>query len=205
MTPFSRPRAFSTGHRLPGFLSAYALARGAAANLGLEYGHRTYMRPIWERWGTAFEKRVVILAVLPLAVIAAAGAVQEAPAAKPSKVMFEKTCSACHTAESVSSARRTREQWQEVMDEMVSQQGAKIGDEEYTPILEYLVAAFGKVNVNSAPADEIAQITGLSQKEAEAIVKFRKDNGKFEDFDGLGKVPGVDLKKLESKRDAIAY
>ena len=161
------------------------------------------MGPIWERWGATFEKLVVIFAVLAFAVITASG-VQDAPA-KPSKVMFEKTCSACHTAESVASARRTREQWQEVMDEMVSQQGAKIGDEEYSPILEYLVAAFGKVNVNTAPADEIAQITGLSQKDAEAIVKFRKDNGKFEDFDGLGKVPGVDLKKLESKRDAIAY
>jgi competence ComEA-like helix-hairpin-helix protein len=163
------------------------------------------MRPIWERWGTAFETRGIIMATLALLAIAAAVGAQDAPSGKGSKVMFEKTCSACHTAESVASARRTRDQWQDVMEEMVSQQGAKIADDEFTPILEYLVAAYGKVNVNTASADEIAQITGLSQKEAEAIVKFRKDNGKFEDFDALGKVPGVDLKKLEMKRDAIAY
>jgi len=66
-------------------------------------------------------------------------------------------------------------------------------------------SAYGKVNVNTAPAGEIAQILGLSQKEADAIVKFRKDHGKFEDFDALGKVPGVDPKKLEKSREAIAY
>lgn len=146
-----------------------------------------------------------VLAALTLLAIAAAGGAQDAPAAKASKVMFEKTCSACHTAESVASARRTRDQWQDVIDEMVSQQGAKIADEEFSPILEYLVAVYGKVNVNNAPADEIVQIIGLSPKEAEAIVKFRKDNGKFADFDALGKVPGVDPKKLEKSREAIAY
>jgi competence ComEA-like helix-hairpin-helix protein len=161
-------------------------------------------RAIWERWGIVWLMRGA-LAALALLAIAASGGAQDALAPKPSKAMFEKTCSACHTAESVSSARRTRDQWQDVIEEMVSQQNAKIADEEFGPILEYLVAAFGKVNVNSAPAEEIAQITGLSQKEAEAIVKFRKDKGKFEDFDALGKVPGVDLKKLEKSRDAIAY
>jgi competence ComEA-like helix-hairpin-helix protein len=146
-----------------------------------------------------------VLAAMTLLIVQSAGGAQDASAAKASKVMFEKTCSACHTAESVASARRTRDQWQDVIDEMVSQQGAKIADEEFSPILEYLVSAFGKVNVNTAPADEIAQIIGLSPKEAEAIVKFRKDKGKFADFDGLSKVPGVDPKKLEKSREAIAY
>jgi competence ComEA-like helix-hairpin-helix protein len=162
------------------------------------------MRAIWDQWGIALWARGVLAALALLATTAAGGA-QDAPAPKASKVMFEKTCSACHTAESVTSARRTRDQWQDVIDEMVSQQGAKIADEEFSPILEYLVASYGKVNVNTAPADEIAQIAGLSQKEAEAIVKFRKDNGKFADFDGLCKVPGVDPKKLEKSREAIAY
>jgi competence ComEA-like helix-hairpin-helix protein len=162
------------------------------------------MRAIWERSGTSLRARAV-LAALALVAIAAAGGAQDAPAAKASKVMFEKTCSACHTAESVASARRTRDQWTDVIEEMVSQQGAKIADEEYSPILEYLVSAYGKVNVNTAPADEIAQIIGLSPNEAGAIVKFRKDNGKFADFEALGKVPGVDQKKLEKSRDAIAY
>ena len=162
------------------------------------------MKAIWNQWGIALPARVAVAALALLAIRGTGGA-QDAPAAKASKVMFEKACSACHTAESVASARRTRDQWQDVIEEMVSQQGAKIADEEYSPILEYLVAVYGKVNVNTAPADEIAQMIGLSQEEAEAIVKFRKDNGKFADFDGLAKVPGVDPKKLEKSREAIAY
>ncbi|HLK70222.1 MAG TPA: helix-hairpin-helix domain-containing protein [Bryobacteraceae bacterium] len=162
------------------------------------------MRPIWELLVTALQARE-LLAIVALLLIAAASGAQESAAPKPSKAMFEKTCSACHTAESVAAARRTRDQWQEVIDEMVTQQGAKVSDEEVGPILEYLVSAYGKVNVNTAPADEIAQIVGLSQTEADAVVKFRKDHGKFEDFDALSKVPGIDAKKLESHRDAIAY
>lgn len=140
----------------------------------------------------------------PLVIAVAVGA-QDTPASRPPKAIFEKTCSACHTAESVVSARRTRDQWQETIDSMVTEQGAKITDEEYTPILEYLVATYGRVNVNTAPADEIAQITGLSQTEAEAVVKYRKDKGKFADFEALVKVPGIDSKKLEKSRQAIAF
>ena len=140
----------------------------------------------------------------PLIIAVAIGA-QDTPAPRPPKAIFEKTCSACHTADSVVSARRSREQWQETIDSMVTEQGAKITDEEYTPILEYLIATYGKVNVNSAPADEIAQVTGLSQKNAEAVVKYRKDHGKFADFEALTKVPEVDSKKLEQSRQAIAF
>jgi competence protein ComEA len=88
---------------------------------------------------------------------------------------------------------------------MISKQGAKIGDEEFGPILDYLVAAYGKVNVNKATAEEIVEVVGVSLKEAEAIVKYRKDNGGFEDFDALGKVPGVDRNKLEKSREAIVF
>ena len=154
------------------------------------------MRAIRERWGVAL--------LAPLA-IAAAGLAQDTPASKPSEAIFEKTCSACHTADSVVSARRTRDQWQETIDAMVTQQGAKIADEEFGPILEYLVATYGKVNVNTAPAAEIAQIAGLSQKEADAVVKYRKEHGKFEDFEALAKVPDVDARKLEKSRDALAF
>src|SRR5882724_1757610 len=100
-------------------------------------------------------QRCGISLLAPLVIIVAVGA-QDTPA-RPAKAVFEKTCSACHTAESVVSARRTRDQWQETIDSMVTEQGAKITDEEYTPILEYLVANYGRVNVNTAPADEIAQ------------------------------------------------
>jgi DNA uptake protein ComE-like DNA-binding protein len=36
-------------------------------------------------------------------------------------------------------------------------------------------------------------------------VKYRKEHGRFEDFEALGKVPGVDSKKLEKSREAIGF
>jgi competence ComEA-like helix-hairpin-helix protein len=139
-----------------------------------------------------------------LAVLAVAAVGQEAPAGK-FKATFERICSACHKLDTVTSSRRTREQWQETIEAMISKQGAKIGDEEFSSVLDYLVAAYGKVNVNRAAADEIVEVIGVSLKEAETIVKYRKDNGAFEDFDALGKVPGVDRKKLDQGREAFAF
>jgi competence protein ComEA len=145
---------------------------------------------------------------IALALLAAAAVAQEPPAAKSSahsKATFERVCSGCHKLDSATSSRRTREQWQDTIEAMISKQGAKIGDEEFGSILDYLVAAYGKVNVNKAPADEIVEVVGLSLKEAEAIVKYRQDNGGFENFDALGKVPGIDRNKLEKGREAIAF
>jgi len=36
-------------------------------------------------------------------------------------------------------------------------------------------------------------------------VHYREQNGKFQSFDDLKKVSGLDLKKIEAKRDRLAY
>ncbi len=46
---------------------------------------------------------------------------------------------------------------------------------------------------------------GISDKDAEAIVEYRKANGEIKDFDALSKVPGIDLEKLKQGRDAITF
>ena len=56
-----------------------------------------------------------------------------------------------------------------------------------------------------ATPDEIATILGLSEKDAQAIVAYRKANGPFADFDAVKKVPDIDLKKLDEHKDAIAF
>jgi len=88
---------------------------------------------------------------------------------------------------------------------MIDQQGATIPDDAVPPILEYLTATYGKVKVNAAPAGEIGQVLGLTPAEADAIVKARQAKGRFERFDELEKVPGVDVTKLEKNRDAITF
>ena len=134
---------------------------------------------------------------------AVAGSAQEASAGK-SKEVFQRVCSACHKPETNVSARRTREQWLETIEKMVAK-GLKATDEELNTVLDYLVGQYGRVNVNRAAAADIAEVLGVSAKEAALIVKYRRDKGRFEDFEALGKVPDLDLKKLEKGREAISF
>jgi len=75
--------------------------------------------------------------------------------------------------------------------------------------VDYLAKNFpplpDKVNVNKAAAKDIETGLELTSQEAEMIVKYRTDHGDFKDFDTLAKVPGLDAKKLEAKKDRIVF
>lgn len=117
---------------------------------------------------------------------------------------LQRVCSACHTPERILAARKSRAQWDEVMDKMVSR-GAVITDTDYEILMPYLVKSYGRVNVNFDPAEELVEVLGLSTESAEAVVSYRKSHGKFADFEALVKVPGLDIKRLEPLRDAIDF
>ncbi|HHO59998.1 MAG TPA: ComEA family DNA-binding protein [Thiotrichales bacterium] len=62
----------------------------------------------------------------------------------------------------------------------------------------------GKVNVNTADADSIAmEMNGIGQNRAQAIVDYRKANGKFRSIDDLTRVKGVGAKTIEKNRNKI--
>lgn len=77
------------------------------------------------------------LALVCLAAAAAAGAQTAAPA------VVQKVCGTCHTPESVIGGHRSRAQWQEVIDKMITGQGAKGAPEEFAAVLDYLTVNFG--------------------------------------------------------------
>jgi len=86
------------------------------------------------------------------------------------------------------------------------QRGATMKDEDVRVVVDYLTKNFGaKVNVNKTTAKDIASGLELTAQEAEAIVNYRKANGDFKDWESLTKVSGVDAKKLESKKDLVAF
>jgi competence protein ComEA len=117
---------------------------------------------------------------------------------------FVRVCGKCHDAARIIQGRRFREQWEETLDKMV-EKGAKGSDEDFDAILTFLLGAYGRVNVNAAPADDIRSVLHLETSQAEAIVKFRDEHGKFPDFDALTKVPGTDEESLRKARDAIVF
>jgi competence ComEA-like helix-hairpin-helix protein len=119
-------------------------------------------------------------------------------------VAFKRVCATCHDAERILSARRTRTQWEEVIDKMI-ERGAAGTDEDFAAAEQYLLRVSGRVNVNRALSTDIMDVLGLTQKDADAILEYRKSNGEFKDFDELCKVPGIDLEKLKQGRDAVSF
>jgi len=126
------------------------------------------------------------------------------PADDPAAGLFVRMCSECHDTSRISSTRRTRADWEDQIGQMI-EQGAKGTDKEFETVIGYLLRTFGKVYINNAKADEIVSVLTLSQKDADAIVAYRAANGRFVDFDALKKVPGIDLKTLEARKDAVSF
>jgi len=134
---------------------------------------------------------------------------QKAEARSPEDIKGEETftrnCVKCHPVDRIAGSRRTRTQWEEVMTTMTTARGAVISDEDWDVIQTYLVKHYGRVNVNRATADDLAEVLGVTPETANAIVAYRKQNGEFVDYDAFAKVPGLDLEKLEKLRDAISF
>lgn len=61
----------------------------------------------------------------------------------------------------------------------------------------------GKVNINTASAEELQTLSGIGQSTAAKIVGYRQKNGSFASIDDLKNVSGIGDKRLESLRPYI--
>ena len=113
---------------------------------------------------------------------------------------FTKLCVRCHPSDKIVEGRRYRTQWDQVLEQMVAR-GATGTDQEFDVVFDYLVSEFGRVEINKAPADEIAQVLHLEDSVADTIVKQRP----FADFDALAALPGMPAEELQKRRDAIVF
>ena len=64
-------------------------------------------------------------------------------------------------------------------------------------------AAFAKVNINTATADELASLPGITKARAEKIVKYRDENGFFSSLEDLKNIDMINDKLIESIRDEL--
>ncbi len=122
----------------------------------------------------------------------------------PAHELFIQTCNRCHDAARITALRRTKTEWEEVINKML-ERGATGSEEDFQTVFGYLRRHYGKVYINSAGSEEMTTTLGLSNKDAEAVVAFRKANGNFQDLDAVKKVPDIDVKTLEEHKDAIAF
>ena len=122
----------------------------------------------------------------------------------PVAALFAQMCNKCHDGARITAMRRSSTEWEEVLNKMI-ERGATGSEKEFETVYDYLLRYFGKLYINNATSTEIVTILALSKKDADAIVDYRKANGSFADFDAVKKVPGIDLKKLEERKDAVAF
>ena len=145
----------------------------------------------------------VAISLLVAPVISAVRPGQAAPEAPPPE-QFTRVCGNCHSPERILASRRSRDQWQEVTENMVSR-GAQGTEDDLAVVVKYLVTHYGRVNVNRAMPDEIVEVLAVAAADAQKIVDYRKTHGRFEDMDALAAVPGIDAEKIKKQREAIVF
>jgi competence protein ComEA len=151
---------------------------------------------------------LVCLAVtsLALSVSPAAAGPQQLPEG-PGKAELLKVCGGCHQPERSTSVRLTREGWEGVIGDMV-QRGAKGTEAELTAILEYLATHFlgeaaRPLNINRATNVDLESVAGLTRREAAAVLKWLDQVGLCKSLEELKKVPGLDYRKIEARKDFL--
>ncbi|MGE0101208.1 MAG: ComEA family DNA-binding protein [Blastocatellales bacterium] len=120
-----------------------------------------------------------------------------------------KLCSQCHELAKSYSLRQDRAGWTRTMQKMAAF-GMKSTETEYNAVLEYLVKNYAadevpKINVNKARAIDLESGLSLKRSQATAIIRYREANGPFKSIDDLKKVPGIDIEKIEAKKDRLVF
>lgn len=60
-----------------------------------------------------------------------------------------------------------------------------------------------KININTADATQLQQLSGIGEKRAQDIINYREENGSFQSVEDLMKVSGIGQKTLEKLRNSI--
>jgi competence protein ComEA len=127
----------------------------------------------------------------------------------PGMDVTAKICGKCHEAELLKGYRQGTDGWTETISKMINA-GAVGTDEQFEMVLDYLVKNFGPdapapIKINKATASELEPALEITAKESAAIVKYRTENGPFKSIDDLKKVPDLDFKKIETKRNRLVF
>ena len=148
------------------------------------------------------------------------------------KPIVQRACSACHALTVVTSKHASQKEWDQVVNQMVSR-GADLTDDEIDTVIAYLAKNYGPldqkaapstdaatppsdtaappatdptpVNVNKASAQELESSLGLEKSEAEAVVKYREQNGNFKTWHDVAAVPGISAAKVEGMQKRISF
>jgi competence protein ComEA len=124
------------------------------------------------------------------------------------KQTFLTTCSKCHSPENVIGHGQDADGWTNTVLQMI-QNGAQGTNEQFGAIVYYLSKHFGPppatVDINTATAMDLRNWLYFTQKQADAIVAYRKQHGDFQSIDDLKKVPGIDPKMIDADKAKLTF
>jgi len=118
-------------------------------------------------------------------------------------------CVKCHSPNVILANGQNRLGWENTITKMV-RLGAVGTDEDFSDIADYLTTNFPpspiqKIFVNMAKDAQLAAVLGISVDDAKAIVAYRDQVKGFKSIDDMKKVPGVDTKKIDAKKDNLVF
>lgn len=122
----------------------------------------------------------------------------------PGKAEVVKVCSGCHDAEIVLANLKTPGEWAETLQNM-AQQGAEATPAEWGLIEKYLDLNFALIMINKAAVEELQLTMDVTREVADAIVKYRRENGPFKSVDDVKKVAGVDAAKVDARKSRFVF
>lgn len=156
--------------------------------------------------------RLNLSLILRVCLLAATATALEAASALPDgpgKQLTVTICGKCHSPDRAAALHQTRRGWDMEIAKMVGM-GATGTDDQLNEVADYLAKSFPEppprpLNINTATPVDLESSLLLLKSEAKAIVQYRTQNGNFKSLDDLRKVPGLDFKKIEEKKDRIAF
>ncbi len=155
--------------------------------------------------------RLVLLLSFAGFAIAADGRAQSeqlAPAAfpdAPGRATVQRACTVCHSPNYISNAERTPKEWGDIFDLMASL-GTEASDEDWRQIRQYILGQLATIEINKAPAADLQAVFDVDSKLATAIVEYRTAHGgEFNSIDEIKKVPGLDAKKVDARKNRFRF
>lgn len=66
-------------------------------------------------------------------------------------------------------------------------------------------AVTGKININTATAEQLAMLPGVSMRKAQGLIDYRTKNGNFKNIEDLRKMPGIKQKKIDRVANFLIF
>jgi len=123
------------------------------------------------------------------------------------KAEVAKLCTECHPPGNFRKVRHDKDEWTDTVGDMV-EKGSKGTPAELAAVVDYLALNFGpdsKVNMNTAPLEEIKVQLGFTVPESQAVIEYRQQKGGYKEWRDVLKVAGLDPAKVEAKKDKMGF